>query len=148
MATTDSVPPAGAKILATVGETNKIIAERTDAARYRALAEEVRGKLKTGELGRDKSQEDYVSKFIAKRLEELGKPLAPLAVQAVFDLIDAHPKVHRENFEAIKKMAHGEAESCFRLMKTADRKTGVNSILTKDPLEKIPVYVGAQDRVR
>ena len=148
LATMDTVPPAGAKILATVGEINKIIAERTDAARYRALAEEVSDKLETGELGRDRFQENYVSRFIAKRLEELGKPLAPLAVQAVFDLIDAHPQVHRENYEAIKEMALGEAESCFRLMKTADRKTGVNSILTKDPLQKIPIYVGAQDRVR
>jgi hypothetical protein len=45
-------------------------------------------------------------------------------------------------------MAHDEAESCFRLMNTVDRKTGVNSILTKDPLEKIAIYSGEKENVR
>ena len=149
LATTDSlISKSAPKTFATREMIDQLIAQGTDAGRYRKLLEEVTGKLKTGELNPDINQDNYVSKYIGVRLTELGKPLAPLAVQSVFDLIDAHPGVHWEDFEAIKKMAHDEAESCFRLMKTLDRKTGVNSILTKDPLEKIPVYVGDKNRVQ
>jgi enoyl-CoA hydratase len=145
LATTDSpISKSNIKTLATREMVDQLISQGTDASRYRKLVEEVTIKLKTGELSRDRNQENYVSKYIGKRLAESGKPLAPLAVQSVFDLIDAHPKVHWEDFEAIKEMADHEGELCCQLMSTMDRKTGVNSILTKNPLEKIAVYTGEQ----
>ena len=149
LATTDSLLPKSVpKTLATREIVDQLIAQGTNASRYRKLVEEVASKLKTGELSPDKNQENYVSKYIGERLAESGKPLAPRAVQSVFDLIDAHPRVRWEDFEAIKEMAHDEAESCFRLMSSMDRKTGVNSILTKDPLKKIAVYTGEKEKVQ
>ena len=72
----------------------------------------------------------------------MGKPLAPLAVSAVKDLLDKFPNVIRDDLSQIREMGEYEAHSCARLMNTQDRKTGVNSVLTKNPVEKIPVYAG------
>lgn len=148
LATADSlISKSAAKILATRETVDQLIAQGTDTSRYRQLVEEVTSKLKNGELSPDRNHENYVSKYIGEKLAEFGKPLAPLAVRSVFDLIDAHSAIHWEDFEAIKEMADYEGELCFQLMNTMDRKTGVNSILTKDPLEKIAVYTGQTENV-
>lgn len=137
LATADFVKPKGKHgTFASREELDKIIAARMDTGKYRKLAEEASRKMERGEPS------DDIRKFVGKRLNEIGKPVAPPAVNAVFKLIDTYPKLERDDMDRIKEMAHDEAESCFRLMDTVDRRTGVNSILTNDPLQKIPIYSG------
>jgi len=134
-------PAAGKDIksLADRNEIEQIVARRTEPERYRELVGETSGKLAKGELSAQKG-ENYIGKFIEERLKELGRPIAPLAAQAVFKLIDRFPKVSCDNFEVLKEMAYCEAELCFQLMNTLDRRVGVNSILTSNPLERIPIF--------
>ncbi len=121
---------------------NQMISERTDARRYQELEKEVSRKLQTNDLSNDKGREDYVGSFINHELGRLGKPLAPLAVAAVMELIDQYSDIRWKDLGRIKEMGEHEAQSCFRLMKTLDRRVGVNSVLTSNPVERIPIYIG------
>lgn len=140
VATTIQTTVTGVKTLSTLTETEKIIAARTDIKKYQALSDEISQKKASGELSGDKKADNYIGKYTAKRLNELGRPVAPLAVSAVFKLIEKYSTISLDNAELIREMAHYEAELCFQLMSTADRKTGIASILTNDPA--IPIYVG------
>lgn len=121
---------------------DQMISERTDSRKYEELEKEVSSKLQTNDLSNDKGRENYAGSYISQRLTRLGKPLAPLAVAATMELIDRFSGISREDLEQIRKMGECEAQSCFRLMKTLDRKIGVNSVLTSNPIERIPIYVG------
>lgn len=145
LATRDKIPVdfnARRKEICSREKLNRIISERTDARRYQELEKEVSRKLQTNDLSNDMGREDYVGSFINHELRRLGKPLAPLAVAATMELIDQFSDISREDLGRIRKMGECEAQSCFRLMKTLDRKKGVNSVLTSNPLERIPIYVG------
>ena len=124
------------------GKLDQIISERTDSRKYEELKKEVSNKLQTNVLSNDKGQENYAGGYISQRLARLGKPLAPLAIAATMELIDRFSGISREDLGRIREMGECEAQSCFRLMKTLDRKIGVNSVLTSNPLERIPVYAG------
>jgi len=121
---------------------DKIISERTDSRKYEELKKEVVSKLQTNDLSADKDQENYAGSYISQRLARLGKPLAPLAVAATMELMDRFSDISREDLGRIREMGECEARACFRLMKTLDRRIGVNSVLASNPLEKIPLYVG------
>lgn len=121
---------------------DQIISERTDSRKYEELKKEVSNKLQTNVLSNDKGQENYTGSYISQRLARLGKPLAPLAIAATMELIDRFSGISREDLGRIREMGECEAQSCFRLMKTLDRKIGVNSVLTSNPLERILVYAG------
>jgi enoyl-CoA hydratase/carnithine racemase len=145
LATRDKIPVdfnVPSKDICSREKLNKIISERTDARRYQELEKKVSRKLQTNELSNDKGREDYVGSFINHELDCLGKPLAPLAVAAVMELIDQFSDISWKDLGRIKEMGEQEAQSCFRLMKTLDRRIGVNSVLTSNPVERIPVYVG------
>jgi hypothetical protein len=58
------------------------------------------------------------------------------------ELIDQFSDIGWKDLGRIKEMGEHEAQSCFRLMKTLDRRIGVNSVLTSNPVERIPIYVG------
>ncbi|OGW28891.1 MAG: hypothetical protein A3K09_04540 [Nitrospinae bacterium RIFCSPLOWO2_12_FULL_47_7] len=133
-------PTNGVKTLSTLAETRKVIAARTDAQRYQALSDEISQKKARGELSNDKKADNHIGKYATKRLNELGRPVAPLAVSALFKLIEKYANISLNDAELIREMAHYEAELCFQLMSTADRRTGINSILANDPV--IPVYIG------
>lgn len=142
IATANTIPPTANRIkaLSTLAETEKIIAARTDIKKYQALSDEISQKKASGELSGDKKADNYIGKYTAKRLNELGRPVAPLAVSAVFKLIEKYSTISLDNAELIREMAHYEAELCFQLMNTTDRRAGIASILTNDPA--IPIYVG------
>ncbi len=123
-------------------ERDRIIAERTERARYEALLAELRSKLEAGEWSEHKDPPAGAGKYLNRRLEALGRPLAPRAVAAVFELFRQFPRVERQDEDGLKKMAHREAERCFELMHTQDRIAGVASVLSKDPLGKVPLFQG------
>lgn len=137
-------PPAQAppEVLVSREDLDRMIAQRTDSRRYRELVREVARKIEMGELEGNGKQGLSASKYINGKLKELGKPIAPRAVAAVFELIEKFPDVTWENGQGIKEMARAEVESCFRLMHTEDRRVGVNSVLTDNPLEKISTFSG------
>ncbi len=122
-------------------EIETIVAIRTDATRYRALIDEAAEKLKNHKLSTEK-KDPLINQFVQGKLKELGRPIAPKAADSVFQLLDRHPEVNRKHFDGLEEMSRCELELCFELMNTQDRRVGVNSVLTSDPLEKIPVFVG------
>jgi len=145
LATRDKIPVdcnVPSKEMCSRDKLDKVISERTDARRYQELEKKVSRKLQTNELSNDKGREDYVGNFINHELDRLGRPLAPLAVAAVMEMTDQFSDTGRNKLDRIKEMGEHEAQSCFRLMKTLDRRIGVNSVLTSNPLERIPIYVG------
>ena len=145
LATRDKIPvdfKVRGKEMCSRDKLDKVISERTDARRYQELEKEVSKKLQTNVLSNDKGREDYAGSFINHELVRLGKPLAPLAVAAVMALIDQFSDIGWKDLGRIKEMGEHEAQSCFRLMKTLDRRIGVNSVLTSNPVERIPIYVG------
>jgi enoyl-CoA hydratase/carnithine racemase len=140
----DSPPLLKPEALSACGATERILAECTDPSRYRDLVEDVRRKTASGELSLDaESGDNFAGKYINRRLSELGRPLAPLAVQAVVDFFARHPQMDRRDLEMLRHIAYDEAERCFGLMQTQDRRTGIASVLSHDPLAKIPLFVGA-----
>lgn len=125
------------KRLASEEEWYRQLAARMNPQPYEELAAEA---TKKKEQGTDPKE---LSKFIDKKLEELGKPLAPLAVEAVFGLVAKYgARASLENFDAIRDMAIEEAELCSALMKTRDRVIGINSVLKarENPVNKIALY--------
>ena len=112
-----------------------MLSERLDAGRYRALVEEAGSKTK--EL-----DPKEMSKYIDKRLAELGKPCAPLAAEAVFGLVARGAGIDPHDLDAVEELALAEAARCSELMRTKDRVTGINSILKarENPLNKIAVF--------
>lgn len=135
-------PVSGFRVLASREETARIVAERMSAGRYRDLADEISRKMGRGELSGDKGADNFAGSYVGKKLAEMGKPIAPLAADAVFKLVDEYADLVPGDIDLIRNMAYDEVEACFRLMNAADRKTGVHSALTKNPLEKIPIYAG------
>lgn len=142
LATADAMEKGAVESLSTIEDINEIIASRTDTARYRDLSGDVARKAELGELSRDKHADNFIGKYIAKRLNDLGRPLAPLAVKAVRDLVAKYSDIKATELKLAGEMVLEEAKLCFMLMSTVDRETGVNSILSANPLEKIPVYIG------
>lgn len=145
LATRDEVPVdevARGKIIKTREQLETTLAKRMDASRYQKLAKEVSSQLQNGDLSEAKSRDNFVGRYVDKKLNEMGKPLAPLAVSAVHELVDMFSDATRDDLDRIKEMGESEAQSCFRLMKTVDRSIGVNSVLTSSPLERIPIYAG------
>lgn len=135
-------PPGRIKTFMTRSELESKVALRSDSRRYQVLASEVREKLEKGALQNEKKLENYAGKYIQERLMELGRPVAPLAVKAVFQLVDRFSNIDFKKPDAVREMIFQEGELCFDLMNTEDRKTGIHSILTENLLEKIPLFIG------
>ena len=139
LATADSVPvrqKSRLKRFATENGLMQTLSARLDAQRYHKLRVEVIQK-------RDSMDPKGLSKYIDKRLVELGKPIAPLAVEAVFGLTAKYADLKPDDPFRIWGMAYDEASICCDLVDTVDRKIGVDSILRakENPLNKIPVYI-------
>lgn len=142
LVTTDAIDKREINSISTLDDTNKIIASRTDVGRYRDLCNEVSKKIEQGELIEDRHADNHVGKYMAMRLNDLGRPLAPLAVKAVFDLVGKYSNIKSTDKALAGEMARAEADLCFALMNTADRRTGVNAIMSANSLEKIPIFTG------
>jgi len=113
----------------------KTLAERLDRRRYQALRAEA--EKKQPEL-----DPKEFSKYIDRRLAELGRPVAPLAVEAIFGLVAAGARLSPADADGVAELAAAEAARCFELMQTHDRVTGINSVLKarENPLNKIPLF--------
>jgi len=126
------------KRLASENELFAILSMRMDTRKYEALANEV-SKMKE-KPGADPKE---LSKFIDKKLEELGKPLAPLSVESVFGYVAKYgTRIDSNDLELLSEAAFDEADRCNALMKTFDRVIGINSVLKarENPLNKIPIF--------
>ncbi len=121
---------------------DKIINTRTDTSRYQNLLEDVSRKLKKNKTSNCQMGQDEVKKYIRDKLENLGKPIGPAAVKAVFDLVNKYETINWQDVKGIRSMAFEEVELCNELMKTQDRRAGIKSILSDNPLETIPIYMG------
>jgi len=129
-------PPKAVKRLATEDELFAALSPRLDPKRYQRLRDEASRK-------KDIPDPKEFNKWIDKRLSDLGKPLAPLAVEAIFGLIAKHGAgLTLDNLDRVFAMALDEADACNYLMKTYDRVSGIDSVLKarENPLKKIPVY--------
>jgi enoyl-CoA hydratase len=113
----------------------KVLSERLDRRRYQALRAEAEAKAK--EL-----DPKALSKHIDARLGELGKPIAPLAAEAVFGLVARGASLDPADLDAVGELAVAEALLCSGLMRTRDRVAGIDSILKarENPLNKIALY--------
>ncbi|MFQ5482346.1 MAG: enoyl-CoA hydratase/isomerase family protein [Nitrospinaceae bacterium] len=118
------------------------IKSRSDAKRYRSLLEDITRHQES--LGDPKSPEtkSSLNKLVQRRLKDLGRPIAPRALAAVSQLVRENEPIDWENKEGMQSMTERETQWCFDLMHTQDRKTGVRSILTDNPLERIPIFAG------
>ncbi|GJL77839.1 MAG: hypothetical protein NPINA01_08280 [Nitrospinaceae bacterium] len=135
-------PPAEIRDLVDRQTLDKMISTRTDTNRYQNLLEEVSRKLKKNKTSNGQMEPDEVKQYIRNQLEILGKPIAPAAVTAVFDLVNKYETINWQAEKRISDMALEEVELCCELMKTQDRCTGINSILSDNPLETLPIYMG------
>ena len=126
----------GKKHFASEEELYRILAERLDTKRYEKLADDLKG------VQSDFEPKEF-SKHIDRKLMESGKPVAPLAVESVFGLIAKYSAfISNEDIGMIREMGFDEAKRCSDLMKTNDRKIGIDSILKarENPFNKIPIY--------
>lgn len=126
------------KRFATDEELFEILGRRMNQKRYQALVNEMT-KVKEAP-GADMKE---LSKTIDRKLEEMGKPLAPLSVEAIFGLIARHSvRISADNLDSIQEMAFDEADGCNALMMTHDRVIGIDSVLKarENPIHKIPLY--------
>lgn len=131
-------PTGSTKRLATEEELWNVLSKRMDTKPYQALYDEV-NEMK----GKPEADLKELSKFIDRRLSELGKPLAPLAVESVMGFVAKYGgRLNPRDFGLVTEMAFDEARRCNSLLKTADRVIGMNSVLKgrEDVLNKIPLY--------
>ncbi|MHC4914729.1 MAG: enoyl-CoA hydratase/isomerase family protein [Planctomycetota bacterium] len=135
-----SAPPERAaaerKELASEEEILAALKDRLDTSRYEALRDNV---AEEKEEGGDPKE---LSKSVEERLAQMGKPCAPLAVEAVSAFVKDCQEADLGDVAAFETLAFKEAALCTALMKTADRVMGINSILKarEDVLNKIPIY--------
>jgi enoyl-CoA hydratase/carnithine racemase len=143
IATVKSVsPPAEIRDLVDRQTLDKIIITRTDTNRYRNLFEDVSQKLEKNINSDYQMEQDEVKQYIRDELKVLGKPIAPAAAKAVCDLVGKYEAINWQDEKGIRNMAFEEVESCNELMKTQDRRAGIKSILSDNPLETIPIFLG------
>ena len=121
---------------------DKIIITRTDSNRYQNLLEDVSRKLEKNKISNCQIGQDEIKQYIRDQLENLDKPVAPASAKAVLDLVNKYETINWQDEIGIKNMAFEEVELCNELMKTQDRRAGMKSILSDNPLETIPIYVG------
>jgi len=123
------------KDLATEADILATLKDRLDVSRYAALRENVAEEKE----GADPKE---LSKSVDARLAEMGKPCAPLSVEAVSAFVKDCQEADLSDVGALETLAFKEAALCTALMKTRDRVLGINSILKarEDVLNKIPVY--------
>lgn len=123
------------------GLVHREVRLRSDPARYRELMREVEKRLNA--LG-DAPQQDNMRElqgFINERLRELGRPLAPRAVEGIDRLLEKYGDMNRlDLLQHFPEMSRLEGEIICELMLTSHREIGVDAVLTKDPLKKIPVF--------
>jgi enoyl-CoA hydratase/carnithine racemase len=128
------------QMLAGLEELLAEVERRTDPEPYRKLREEVAAqaaKLKPEDAEGHKT----LNKQTAQRLAELGKPLAPLGVQAVGHFVARWNALSSD--EILARYAEAGAEEshlCADLMDTPHRVAGVNAVLSKNPADKVPVF--------
>lgn len=113
----------------------KTLSERLNVRRYEALVEEVKAK-------QDELEPKEFARHIDARLAEMGRPVAPLAVEAVFGLVAKGALLEAGDLDAVEELAEDEVASCSNLMKTRDRVVGINSVLKarENPLSKIAIF--------
>jgi enoyl-CoA hydratase/carnithine racemase len=134
-----SLPPVRerkeTKDLAGEEEILATLKDRLDTSRYAALRDNVAEEKE----GADPKE---LSKSVDKRLAAMGKPCAPLAVEAVTAFVKDCQEADLSDLAAVETLAFKEAALCTALMKTGDRVLGINSVLRarEDVLNKIPIY--------
>lgn len=103
--------------------------------RYEALRDDCRSRQPSREP-------KELAKYIDERPAEMGRPVAPLAAEAVFGLLAKGARLAADDLEGIEELAYDEVASCSNLMKARDGAIGVNSILgaRQDPLNKIAIF--------
>ena len=78
---------------------------------------------------------------IASELNRYGKPLAPKAVFALSQYVQRWSALApRDLLDRYEEAAMQEAAICDELMHTPHRKIGVNAILSRSPIERIPLF--------
>jgi len=136
LATTGKSHKNDIKRLASEDEIFKVLSERLNVHKYERLRDEVK------KVQSEMDPKEF-SKYIDKKLNQTGKPCAPLAVESVFGLVAKYgSRLNSEDLELIEEMGKDEAQRCLSLMKTYDREKGINSILKarENPLNKIPLF--------
>ncbi|MBN2082473.1 hypothetical protein JW859_09760 [bacterium] len=127
--------------LATAAELDELVTARMNPAAYAALREEIAAQL--ADLGDAPDKEDLkaLTKEINKRLAELGKPLAPAAVGGLRELFAKwRTMTFGELVGSFPAEAHAEAKLCGDLMHTEHRRRGINAVLSRNPVDRVPVF--------
>ncbi len=138
LAVSNSAPAQSRRRLASEEELWKILGDRLNRKRYQALFDEV-SRMKE-QPGADPKE---LGKFIDKKLDEMGKPLAPLSVESAIGFVAKYgSRLNSKDMDLLKEMAFDEAGRCNALIRTHDRVKGINSVLKarENILNKIPLY--------
>lgn len=117
-------------------ELFRTLSERMNSHRYEKLIDELKP------VQAEMEPKEF-SKNIDRKLNEIGRPVAPLAVEAVFGLVAKYgQRTNTDDLDTVKEMGEEEAQRCLDLMKTNDRVRGIDSILKarENPFNKIPLF--------
>lgn len=128
------------EVLAGLEDLFDELKRRTDPAPYR----ELRGRIASSAAllaADDADGQRALAKEAATALGQLGKPLAPLGVKAVADYVQQWNKLSLEDLLGrYAEAGADESERCSALMDTPHRVQGVNAVLSKSAVDRIPVF--------
>lgn len=127
--------------LATPEELQKELAQRQNPVPYRRLRELL--ELKRAALGDPPDAEAFkaLSRETNAKLAQMGKPLAPAAVTGIKEFVAYWGVLTQEQLLArYAEAAQSEADLCAELMRTEHRRRGVEAILTREPVLRVPVF--------
>jgi enoyl-CoA hydratase/carnithine racemase len=129
-------------VIASEREIEDEVVRRLNPEPYRDLQREVAKKMEAlGENPPDDAVKE-VNKFVSAELSKLGKPLAPGSVAAVAEFLDKFGNLSREELlERFEEIGMWEGMRFCDLVATENRHIGIRAILTKNPVERVPVFV-------
>jgi enoyl-CoA hydratase/carnithine racemase len=126
--------------LASEAELAEELLRRTDPTPYRTLRDSIAAEL-MALAETDVEGQKALGKKVALELARLGKPLAPEAVEFVRSLVEHWGGRSREELLShYAEAAREEADLCCELMPSRHRRIGVNAVLSKNPIERVPVF--------
>jgi enoyl-CoA hydratase/carnithine racemase len=139
---TDAVEPERKTqdVLAGLEDLLDEVRRRTDPLPYKELRDRIA--VQAAALQPDDVEgQKALGREALQGVAKLGKPLAPLGVRAVQEFVQRWNKLNREELLAqYAEAGADESERCAGLMDTPHRVAGVNAVLSKNPVERVPVF--------
>jgi enoyl-CoA hydratase/carnithine racemase len=142
LATAQSTAAAGATpALSTPEDLEAELARRTAVEPYQTLRDHILLQVEGIAPDQQEAELKRLGKLAMSELGNLGKPLAPNAVEAISGFVEQYRELSAaELTERTLELGRHEADLCIELMRHDNRRVGVNAVLSKDPVAKVPVF--------